>query len=198
MKEFLSADIHLNHGNIIMYCKRPWLKVGDCVETDEGREKWVSTDIKKARTDEMNEALVREWNSVVNPEDTVRHLGDFYFDAGDGKDAAYWEGRLNGKIVHIKGNHDRSKKIKGMVNTATMKVAGHEFFLVHRPPGRIEEIPDFCDAVLCGHVHEAWSHKWVRDTLVLNVGVDVRKFRPMGLDEVIGEVEKLQRLGKNA
>lgn len=196
MKEFLTSDIHLGHGNIILYCKRPWLSDDDWYETEEERPRWVSTDIKKARTDEMNEALVREWNSVVSPGDTVKHLGDFYFDNGDGKDVAYWEKRLNGKIVHIKGNHDRSKKIKGMIMSATMKVAGHEFLIQHRPPERREEVPDFCDAVLCGHVHEKWDHIWVDGVLVVNVGVDVRNFRPMALDEVVGQVERLQRIGE--
>lgn len=156
----------------------------------------MSTEIKKTRTNEMNESLVESWNAVVAPEDTVKHLGDFYFDNGDGRDAVYWERQLNGKIVHIKGNHDRNKKIKGMIMSATMKIAGHEFLLQHRPPQRKEEVPDFCDAVLCGHVHEKWSHKWVDGILVVNVGVDVRNFRPMGIDEVIGEVERLQRQGE--
>ena len=47
--------------------------------------------------------------------------------------------------------------------------------------------------VLCGHVHEAWDHKWCRDVLIVNVGGDVRNFKPMALDEVIGVVDKLQR-----
>jgi calcineurin-like phosphoesterase family protein len=206
MKELLTSDMHLGHGNILLYCKRPWLRDGDWYETEKTRPAfcgkvkkrpaWVSAEIKKARTDEMNEALVREWNLVVSPEDTVKHLGDFYFHSNDGKDAVYWEGRLNGKIVHIKGNHDRSRKIKGMMDSATMSVAGHEFLLQHRPPERIEEIPDFCDAVLCGHVHEAWEYKWVGGILVLNVGVDVRNFRPMAVDAVVGEVERLQKNGK--
>lgn len=194
MREFLTADLHLGHGNIILYCKRPWLRDGDWIEVEFGRPKWVSQEIKEARTIEMNESLVRNWNSVVSPEDTVKHIGDFCFSrANADEDAAFWESQLNGKIVHIKGNHDRSRKIKGMLKSATMSAGGHEFLLQHHPPTRAEEIPDFCDVVLCGHVHEAWDHKWLDDVLIFNVGVDVRKFMPMPIDGVIGEVDRLQR-----
>ena len=185
-----------------MYCKRPWLQEGDVIEVaDTGvpfeRPKWVSKEIKEARTLEMNEALVLNWNEVVSAEDTVKHLGDFcFYRSGGAEDAAYWESKLNGKIVHFKGNHDRRKQIKGMLGSATMKAGGHEFLLQHHPPGRIEEIPDFCDVVLCGHVHEAWEHKWVEHVLIVNVGVDVRDFKPMALDEIIGVVDKLQREGR--
>lgn len=196
MREFFTSDTHWNHGNILLYCDRPWLQDSDWYESkDTGRRRWVSEEIKKARTEEMNEAMVELWNSVVEPDDTVKHLGDVFFGIGDGRDIRYWESRLNGKIVYIKGNHDRKNQIKGMLTSATMKVSGHELFLTHRPPQRKEEIPDFCDAVICGHVHEKWDYTWADGILVLNVGVDVRKFKPMGLDEVVGEIERLHRKG---
>lgn len=34
---------------------------------------------------------------------------------------------------------------------------------------------------LCGHVHEAWA----RRDRIINVGVDVRNFRPVTLDELL-------------
>jgi len=194
MKEFVISDMHLNHGNIIMYCKRPWLQDGDVVDEPGKRPRWVSDEVKKARTEDMNRALVASWNGVVRPEDTVRHLGDFCFGAGDGKDAVYWESRLNGKIVHIKGNHDRSRQIKGMVMSAVMKAGGRELMLQHRPVERAVEVPDFCDAVLCGHVHDAWDHKWVDGVLCVNMSVEVRGYEPVPLDEVIGEVDRLLRM----
>jgi len=176
-----------------MYCKRPWLREGDVIKVPGERDQWVSKEIKEARTVEMNKALVENWNAVVSPEDEVKHLGDFCFwRRGSEEDAAYWEKKLNGKIVHFKGNHDRSRHIKGMLRVGTIKAGGHEFLLQHHPPERIEEIPDFCDVVLCGHVHEVWEHKWVGDVLVVNVGVDVRNFRPMSMDELLGVVNKLQ------
>ena len=53
-KVFFTSDTHFNHTNIIQYCQRPFKS-----------------------TDEMNEAMIDNWNSVVGEDDTVFHLGDF-------------------------------------------------------------------------------------------------------------------------
>ena len=52
------------------------------------------------------------WNSVVGKDDLVLYIGDFYDSvpfSGDGAVADLMElvGRLNGRIVLIKGNHDK-------------------------------------------------------------------------------------------
>jgi calcineurin-like phosphoesterase family protein len=196
MAEFLTSDIHLGHGNIIMYCKRPWLQEGDTVPGEFGRDKWVSREVKEARTAEMNKALVADWNATVDPGDTVKHLGDFCFSRGRQEDATYWESKLNGNITHFKGNHDHKREIKGMMKWGVMTLGPHECFLSHRPPGRIEAIPEDCNVALCGHVHEAWDHKWVGHVLVVNVGVDVRGFRPWRTDLVVGEIDRLLSKGR--
>lgn len=49
----------------------------------------------------MNESIVNNWNSVVKPEDTVYHFGDFSF----GNPRKFID-RLNGKILFIKCSHD--------------------------------------------------------------------------------------------
>ena len=51
---FFTADTHWGHRNIIRYCQRPFADV-----------------------DEMNEALITNWNSTVGKDDIVFHLGDF-------------------------------------------------------------------------------------------------------------------------
>lgn len=78
---FFTSDTHFNHANIIRYCNRPFKDVN-----------------------QMNEALIENWNTVVKPDDTVFHLGDFCLGG-----AAEWTkilDRLNGKIYLILGNHD--------------------------------------------------------------------------------------------
>ncbi len=52
--------------------------------------------------EEMNEELIKKWNSVIKPKDTVWHLGDFNFGQFD------FLKMLNGHKFLVKGNHDKS------------------------------------------------------------------------------------------
>ena len=80
-KLWFTADSHFGHVNILNYTKRPWSTV-----------------------DQMNEALVENWNAVVAPEDTVIVLGDFAM--GVRKDTCPIGKRLNGHKILVPGNHD--------------------------------------------------------------------------------------------
>ena len=53
-------------------------------------------------TEEMDEAMVERWNSVVGPNDTVYHLGDVVIN----RKSLQILNRLNGDKVLIRGNHD--------------------------------------------------------------------------------------------
>lgn len=140
----------------------------------------------------MNERLIVEWNARVKPEDIVYHLGDFctkgmaYGVPSVKSKAQQYEERLNGKIIHIRGNHDKNNGVKGQcLESAIMELAHFTVMLIHVPPQHLAEIPDFVDFVLCGHVHDCWKEKVVGDTLLINVGVDARNYRPMNMREVI-------------
>ncbi|WBU76579.1 hypothetical protein CHLORIS_170 [Vibrio phage Chloris] len=82
---FITSDLHFFHTNIMKFCPetRPW-----------------------ADHNEMTEALIAHWNSIVGEDDVVFHLGDFSF-AGMEKTQAVLD-RLNGTIVFVMGNHDKT------------------------------------------------------------------------------------------
>lgn len=82
-KVFLTADLHFGHQNILEYAKRPFSSV-----------------------EEMNEALVENWNSVVGPKDVVHILGDLCMGKMD--DSLKMISRLNGHLYLYTGNHDRA------------------------------------------------------------------------------------------
>ncbi len=71
-----------------------------------GVTKFINEDGTKLRpwdnTEEMDEAMIKNWNSVVRPKDKVYHLGDVVINRKALKTLA----RLNGDCVLIKGNHD--------------------------------------------------------------------------------------------
>jgi calcineurin-like phosphoesterase family protein len=53
----------------------------------------------------MNEQMVKEWNDLIAPEDTVYILGDVAFLPAQ-KAAEYMQ-RCNGSKILVEGNHDR-------------------------------------------------------------------------------------------
>ena len=190
---FLSSDLHLGHSNSIAYCKRPWYRPEDFItDNTDSRCVWLSNEIRMARTVEMDNCLVSKWNEVVRNEDVVYHLGDFCFPGYLGFSAFDYENRLNGTIVHIMGNHDKKSYVPG-VKSAIVKMDGKSFFLIHRPPTRSRDIPDSCDIIFCGHIHDKWTHKWLDDKLLVNVGVDVRGFQPWLLGDAISHSMKIMR-----
>ena len=78
---YYTAYLHLGHENIIKMCDRPFLSI-----------------------EEMNAALIDNWNSVVSNDDTVYILGDFIYRSSiSGK---VYLRQMKGKKHLIIGNHD--------------------------------------------------------------------------------------------
>ena len=105
MDIFFTADTHFGHAKIIEYCKRPF-----------------------ANADEMDEEIIRRWNSVVKDGDQVYHVGDFAFK--NGRDVRR---RLNGSIFLVNGNHDNGTNLGfiWMKDYYELKVGGQEIVLFH-------------------------------------------------------------------
>ena len=92
MAIYLTGDTHLDHGNIIKFCNRPF---SSCKE--------------------MNEEIIKRWNSRITPKDEIYHLGDFCM-SRDPKRWIQHLDRLNGRIYLIKGNHDKDKTIEAVID----------------------------------------------------------------------------------
>lgn len=82
MKNFYISDTHFGHFNVIRYDNRPF-----------------------SSAEQMDEELIRRWNSVVEKEDVVYILGDFSWYTQP-KTMQILK-QLNGHKILIKGNHDR-------------------------------------------------------------------------------------------
>ena len=147
----------------------------------------------------MHLAMQRNANSRCKKGDTIVHIGDWCTRGkARGVEGMRWKAEMyedfyEAKIIHIRGNHDGNNGVKHAFEYATVAMGGFKFFVIHKPPYRKEEIPIDCDAVLCGHVHEKWSHIWVDDIPVINLGVDQHRFMPKFDDEVIGLYTHLMR-----
>ena len=80
---WIISDTHFFHVNVGRYCNRP---------------------------DNWQELIIKNWNDLISPEDTVLHLGDFAF--GKRSNFDILTEVLNGRIILIRGNHDRLNRIR--------------------------------------------------------------------------------------
>jgi calcineurin-like phosphoesterase family protein len=179
-----TSDTHYSHRNIIKYCGRPFL-------TDDGQPDLHA----------MHRTMSERWNETVGPRDTVYHLGDFAMAKNVGGIAGYRK-KLQGKVILIRGNHDRSAQqmllagFDEVHDRLELELDGYKLYLSHIPlkdddsgrkyrPEFRQKPPPYYDYWLCGHVHE----KWRRRGKVINVGVDQWGFTPRSLEEILAAPE---------
>ena len=164
-KTLFISDSHFFHGNIIKYCNRPFSSV-----------------------DEMNSALVKNWNNTVSNEDRVYHLGDFSFAHGNRFPATKnIYDQLNGYKILISGNHD-DDDTKFMFNEfhdyLEVSVNNHFVVMCHYPLLSFNRMHK--GAVhFYGHVHNQTPLH--APTNSYNICVEMQDYRPKSLFEIIGK-----------
>lgn len=174
---FFTSDTHFGHANIIRFCNRPFKNV-----------------------EEMDEALIENWNLVVSEDDTVFHLGDFAFGGSN-----VWKSiipRLNGHINLIIGNHDRKNLRQGYMSSFGMvvpqlqiEIEGNPIYLNHYPflcyGGSYRGVWQ-----LFGHVHSGPNAEGLDISRLktlfptqYDVGVDNNDYAPISYEEVKNKIE---------
>lgn len=154
---WITADQHFNHTNIIKYCDRPF----DSVQA-------------------MNKHMFEAWNRIVRPQDIVLHLGDFALQMDEAA-VTQLVSKLNGKIILIRGNHDRFGVAKykrcGFLDVKKKMEFGN-FILTHRPLPK-EELNDKIN--FHGHTHNP-----VRDysSNQINMGVEAWDYSPVNFIKI--------------
>lgn len=149
----LTSDSHLFHHNILKYCNRPFASVYD-----------------------MHQHIIAEWNSVVQPDEIVIHLGD-YICGGTFEQVKEITDQLNGYKILIMGNHDR--KSKGWFRDVGFnRVFKHRwnmgmYCFSHRPQEATYLTENKIRYNLHGH-----SHKYDYGDPFYNFGVDVVGYKP--------------------
>lgn len=181
MTVWFTADLHLDHHNIIEYSKRPFSGVA-----------------------EMRRALMENWNARVKPEDRVYILGDFTM--GTPEFAKRCLAQLNGEKYLIVGNHDRIKtEARGLEagfhwtgKWLQYQLGPYLVTLSHYPYcndmeklGRADKFADKRPVdkgswLLHGHCHTAWKVKGRQ----VNCGVDVWNYAPVSQEELIAFIKE--------
>jgi calcineurin-like phosphoesterase family protein len=172
---FFVSDLHFGHSNIILYSNRPYSSV-----------------------EEMNAALIKNWNAVVNTNDTVYHLGDFaflklYFVKNILR-------QLNGTKHFILGNHDQVIKDNqkelirlGLLASVQdyLKInAGKQNIVLFHYGMRVWDGSHRGTIHLYGHSHSTLPPHGKS----VDVGVDCKEitheYRPIHIDEVVSYMDK--------
>jgi calcineurin-like phosphoesterase family protein len=134
-----------------------------------------------ASVEEMDAALLAAWNAAVGPEDEVWHLGDFARKAGD---VPGWLARLNGGKHLVRGNNDPPETAAAegwdsVQDYAELEIEGRRLVLCHYPfrswNGQNKGALD-----LHGHSHGRLKPL----PRQIDVGVDIRGWRPVRLEEI--------------
>ena len=176
MRTFFTSDTHFDDQSGIQYFNRPFKSV-----------------------DEMNMVMVEKWNSVINDNDTVYHLGDFTL--ADIPHFTKWVRRLNGNIKILPGSHDHPW-LKDFVVSERVQVIAPLLSL---------EIPEIMAGknpqviALCHYSMQVWdrsnhgswhlfghSHGKLKGIgLSFDVGVDCTEFTPLSLERVASKMANL-------
>ena len=184
MTLWFTSDEHYGHSNVIEYCERPF----------DGLE-------------DMHAELISRHNTVVQPDDTVYHLGDFCFKT---KLMEQILPLLKGNHVLVPGNHDEchpchskycGKQLRyreaGFTITepegTTIIFEDNDTFecveLNHFPFIALDDrypewLPqDHGQWLLHGHIHNREGGWRVRDRMI-NVGVDVWDYAPVSEEQI--------------
>jgi calcineurin-like phosphoesterase family protein len=171
---YFTSDTHFNHAKIIEVCSRPFLNV-----------------------EEMNQALINNWNARVQPGDLIYLIGDVGL--GNKADLLNILPKLKGQKFLVLGNHD-VPFIKG-----SLKDKLRPFFIKIENMMEIK-VPDLEKSskrqriTLCHFAMKIWNHShygaWQLHghshgslhndpySLQADVGVDCWNYSPVSYDEL--------------
>ena len=116
---------------------------------------------QKLTTREEDDAHIALWNQVVGKDDLVLYVGDFC-DSGRVVDLAALVGRLNGRKILVKGNHEQRLLDLGLIGEEVYRMAFDDVVdeldipewnvvLMHSP--MVRDVPRG-GRLIHGHVHE--------------------------------------------
>lgn len=158
------SDTHFGHANIIGYENRPFESLS-----------------------QMDNILIKNWNSVVKKNDVIYHLGDFafHYDEQKLKDLL---SKLNGHKVLIIGNHDCNHNAKfwrrmGFEEVYRYPIIYKGFYILSHEPVYLNEHMPYVN--LHGHIH---SKKYDSKQYV-NLSVEMINYTPVLFDDIKKQFE---------
>jgi len=169
-----TSDQHFGHANVIRFCDRPF-----------------------ADADEMNAAMIANWNEKVTNRDVVYIVGDLMFRLANEPETILRQ--LHGKKHLIIGNHDKSwipkvdlsRWFDSAEHYRIIATGGGKITLCHYP------MMSFGSRLMVhGHIHNNkpesyWPLLRTMDN-ALNASVEINGYAPVTLDELIENNRKFK------
>ena len=164
---FFTADLHLNHNNIIKYCERPFMNILETGLMQMVRSKTIPVNevaISDESSEKMTNHIIDSINEVVSANDKLVIAGDFCHTRSSERDSeiSRLRGMINCKNVYlIIGNHDdRSAMSKSFTcfDQYTFNINGQNVFVSHYPC-RSWNKSSRGSWMLYGHVHGGFSRE---------------------------------------
>ena len=185
-KIWLTSDLHFGHDREFIWGPRGFKNVN-----------------------EMNEAIIKNWNAAVATEDEIYVLGDLML--GDNETGIKMIKQLKGTIHIVLGNHDTKARVEmyqecynvADIQYATViKFKGYSFYLSHYPtitsnfndggaPIKAKVIN------LCGHSHIKNRFKDMDKGLIYHVEIDCHNNFPISLDEILFDINHFISMDKS-
>lgn len=160
------SDTHFNHNKDFIYQPRGF-----------------------ANIQEMNEKIISCWNTIVQPNDIVYHLGDVFF--GDTVEGINLVHKLHGKIRLAIGNHDSDARLKelGLLSNIEdiqfgyrLKMGKSTFLFTHYPQltGNYDNSKTYS---IHGHTHLPFHFMEGYD-LTFNVSCEATHCFPLNIEDI--------------
>lgn len=178
---YLTSDWHFNHNRDFIWAPRGFNSVY-----------------------EMNDAIIKRHNEIVEPEDTVYVLGDLCLGGGSYealKSSKDMIQSLKGNIKVILGNHDTGNRINMYHDCKNVEVIGYSdmikfngyhFYLSHYPT--ITSNLDYDKPLkrrllnIFGHTHSI-DKFYEENPMMYNVAQDAHNCYPVPINQIIHEME---------
>lgn len=177
---WFTSDLHFCHNKSFLYEPRGFISV-----------------------QEMNDAIIRNWNQVVSDDDLVYILGDLMLN--DNELGCKCFNQLKGDKVIILGNHDTDNRkelyrhLRGVNGLSSIKYAhqikynGYNFYLSHYPT--ITSNNDYNKPLkkrlinLCGHTHTKDKFIDMDKGIIYHVELDAHNNTPVSVEQIIEDLE---------
>lgn len=186
MAIFFTSDLHFNHNKEFVWKERGFSSI-----------------------EEMNQEIIKRWNSIVLPSDIVYILGDLML--GDNESGIKLINQLNGYKHIIIGNHDTETRIKlyqeQIDKLCSIKYAdqikyGKIYLYLSHYPTITSNYDD--QLVWAKHLVNLYGHTHQKDKFysdnpyMYNVGMEAHNCTPVSIEEIEKDIIEKQEIIKDS